>query len=91
MCIRDRAQGAERLAGTLAASHFQLAQAAGVAGHGEQCQGRMQGAVGGASGQGLVAKDALFGQRDDGLEQAAEVAVSEAVSYTHLDVYKRQN
>ena len=51
-----------------------------MTGDGEQRQWRMQWAVGGATGQGLIAENALLGQRDDRLEQATEVAVSEDVA-----------
>ena len=75
-----QAQITEASAGALAAGHFQLAEAAGMTRHGEQRQRRVQRAVGRAASQCLVAENALFGQRDDRLEQAAEVAVSEDVA-----------
>ncbi|MNY03701.1 hypothetical protein D3C86_1363330 [compost metagenome] len=70
-------QFAEASAGTLPAGHFQLAQAPGIACHGEQVDRRVQWAVGGAASQGFVTEDAAFGKADDGLEQAMQVAVSE--------------
>ncbi|MOA26194.1 hypothetical protein D3C78_1469690 [compost metagenome] len=67
----------EAAAGALAAGHFQFAQAAGVACHGKQGDRRVQRAVGRAAGQGFIAEDASLRQRQDGLEQAVQVAVSE--------------
>ncbi|MNN49074.1 hypothetical protein D3C81_1635800 [compost metagenome] len=67
----------EAAAGAAPAGHFQFAQAPGVAGHGEQGHRWVQRAVGRAAGQCLVAEDAPFGQRQDRLEQAVQVAVSE--------------
>ena len=64
-------------AGALAAGHLQFAQPSGVTGHGEQGDGGVQRAVGGAAGQGLVAEDAPLGKGEDRLEQAVQVAVSE--------------
>ncbi|MNP27145.1 hypothetical protein D3C76_1200360 [compost metagenome] len=68
---------AEAPAGALAAGHFQLGQAAGLAGHGEQVDRRVQRAVGRAAAQCFVAEDAPFGQADNGLEQAVQAALSQ--------------
>ena len=70
-------QVAETRAGLASAKQLQLAQATAAAGDAEQCQRRVQRAVGRAACKGFVAHQASFGQRQDGLEQAVQVAVSE--------------
>lgn len=68
---------AEAPEGALPAKQFQFAQPPALARDGEQRQGRMQGAVGWAAGQRFVADQAPLGKREDGLEQAVQVAMDQ--------------
>ncbi len=70
-------QVAKTLAGGPARELLKFAEAAGVAGHGEQRQRRMQRAVGRPAAERFVAEDAPLGKADDRLEQAVQVALSE--------------
>ena len=49
---------AEMPARTFSARHFQVAQAAGMTGHGKQRYGGVQRAIGGAATEGLIAENA---------------------------------
>ncbi|MCY1448400.1 hypothetical protein D9M71_650630 [compost metagenome] len=60
----------EASASAFAAGNFQLAQASGLAGDGEQGDRGVQRAVGGATTEGFVTEDASFREADDRLEQA---------------------
>ncbi len=68
---------AETTAGAESAGHFQFAQAAGLAGYGEQAGGRVQGAVGGPAAECLIADDTSLGQRNDRLEQTVQTTLSQ--------------
>ncbi|MNI26247.1 hypothetical protein D3C73_799380 [compost metagenome] len=67
----------ETPASALPTGDLQLAQTTGLAGDCEQCDGRVQRAVGGAAAEGFVAENSSLREADDRLEQTVQTALSQ--------------